>query len=288
MTWFKIDDDFFFHPKVIAAGNSAIGLFVRCGSWASNHLTDGFIPDKVIEMFGNDADITRLVEVGLLEETDGDGYLMPAFLDYNPSADEVKATRAASAERQRQSRGRRSDDPEDVTRDSHVTDDDVTRDSRVSHKDVTRDSRVSHSAPTRPDPTHIKPPPPGNTQPVDKVVVAASKKIIEISPPSTAPKKRHAYLAAMQRRLRAEHPDIVDLLHAQRLEDVVAEIVRRETEPEVVELHTGPPPPTHDPDCEHCAGSGWRTVDHDALTVGRCDCEPSYRVATVSELRRTS
>jgi len=273
MTWFKIDDDFFFHPKVIAASNSAIGLFVRCGSWASNHLTDGFIPDKVIEMFGSDADITRLVNVGLLEETDGDGYLMPAFLDYNPSADEVKATRAASAERQRQSRGRRSDDPEDVTRESGV-----------SHKDVTRDSRVSHSAPTRPDPTHIKPPPPGNTQPVDKVVVAASKKIIEINPPSTAPKKRHAYLAAMQRRLRAEHPDIVDLLHTQRLEDVVTEIVRRETEPEVVELHTGPPPPTHNPDCEHCAGSGWRTVDHDALTVGRCECTPPAW-ATVTELR---
>jgi len=273
MTWFKIDDDFFFHPKVIAASNSAIGLFVRCGSWASNHLTDGFIPDKVIEMFGSDADITRLVDVGLLEETDGDGYLMPAFLDYNPSADEVKATRAASAERQRQSRGRRSDDPEDVTRESGV-----------SHKDVTRDSRVSHSAPTRPDPTHIKPPPPGNTQPVDKVVVAASKKIIEINPPSTAPKKRHAYLAAMQRRLRAEHPDIVDLLHTQRLEDVVTEIVRRETEPEVVELHTGPPPPTHNPDCEHCAGSGWRTVDHDALTVGRCECTPPAW-ATVTELR---
>jgi len=273
MTWFKIDDDFFFHPKVIAAGNSAIGLFVRCGSWASNHLTDGFIPDKVIEMFSSDADITRLVDVGLLEETDGDGYLMPAFLDYNPSADEVKATRAASAERQRQSRGRRSDDPEDVTRESGV-----------SHKDVTRDSRVSHSAPTRPDPTHIKPPPPGNTQPVDKVVVAASKKIIEINPPSTAPKKRHAYLAAMQRRLRAEHPDIVDLLHTQGLEDVVTEIVRRETEPEVVELHTGPPPPTHNPDCEHCAGSGWRTVDHDALTVGRCECTPPAW-ATVTELR---
>ena len=115
-------------------------------------------------------------------------------------------------------------------------------------------------------------------------MVAASKKIIEINPPSTAPKKRHAYLAAMQRRLRAEHPDIVDLLHTQRLEDVVAEIVRRETEPEVVELHAGPPPPTHDPDCEHCAGSGWRTVDHDALTVGRCDCAPPAW-ATVTELR---
>jgi len=116
------------------------------------------------------------------------------------------------------------------------------------------------------------------------VVVAASKKIIEINPPSTAPKKRHAYLAAMQRRLRAEHPDIVDLLHTQRLEDVVAEIVRRETEPEVVELHAAPPPPTHDPDCEHCAGSGWRTVDHDALTVGRCECTPPAW-ATVTELR---
>lgn len=272
MTWFKIDDDFFFHPKVIAAGNSAIGLFVRCGSWSSNHLTNGFIPDKVIEMFGCDADITRLIEVGLLEEADTAGYLMPAFLDYNPSADEVKATRAASAERQRQSRNRRSDDPEDVTRES-----------QVSHNDVTRDSRVSHSAPTRPDPYKTPPPRTPVDNSVKVVVVEASKKIITAHPPVIAPKNRKAYLVAMQLRLAREHADIDQLLTTRNVDDVVTEIVRREiAEPEPQQA--GPPPLEHDPDCPDCAGSGWRTTDHVANTVGPCDCSPPAW-ATVTELR---
>lgn len=38
-----------------------------------------------------------------------------------------------------------------------------------------------------------------------------------------------------------------------------------------------------DPNCEHCAGSGWRTIDHDRNVVGECDCLPSF--ATVTELR---
>jgi len=279
VTWFKIDDDFFFHPKVIAAGNSAIGLFVRCGSWASNHLTDGFIPDKVIEMFGTDTDITRLVEVGLLEEADNDGYFMPAFLDYNPSADEVKATRAASAERQRQSRTRRNDDQEHVTRES-----------RVSHNDVTRDSRVSHSAPTRPDPTRKTPPPPDNARPVDKsvdeVVEVVAKTIMSESPPESPPRNIGNYLAGVRRRLKADHPDLGALVTQLGAEGAAAAIVAREiTQPD---LEPKPPEPQHDPDCPECAGSGWRTIDHDHNIVGPCDCEPSGHVATVTELRRTS
>ena len=276
MTWFKIDDDFFFHPKVIAAGNSAIGLFVRCGSWASNHLTDGHIPDKVIEMFGSDADITRLVEVGLLEETDG-AYFMPAFLDYNPSADEVKATRAASAERQRQSRTRRTDDAEDVTRDS-----------RVSHNDVTRDSRVSHSAPTRPDP-YIKPPP---RTPVDnsveQVVVAVAKRIIEHAPPDKPVRKRGAYLASMQQRLRTAHTDIDALVDAVGLEEAIEIITERELPATTPSPPPQPPEPQHDPACLQCAGSGWRTIDHEYNIVGPCGCTPPEHLATVTELRRSS
>ena len=268
MTWFKIDDDFFFHPKVIAAGNSAIGLFVRCGSWASNHLTDGHIPDKVIEMFGCDADITRLIEVELLEETDT-GYFMPAFLDYNPSAEEVRATRAASAERQRQSRTRRSDDSEDVTRDS-----------RVSHNDVTRDSRVSHSAPTRPDPDKTPPPRTPVDNSVRKVVVAASKRILQAAPPGITPRNRSAYLAGMQARLTADHDDLEQLIARDGPEIAIQQLVDRELGIEPTD--TGPPPLRHDPDCPHCDGSGWRSLDE--LTVDRCDCTPPA-LATVTELR---
>jgi len=43
-------------------------------------------------------------------------------------------------------------------------------------------------------------------------------------------------------------------------------------------------PNNFDPNCEHCAGSGIRTVDFDRNTVGPCDCTASD--ATVLPLRR--
>jgi hypothetical protein len=290
MTWFKIDDDFFFHPKVVAAGNAAIGLFVRCGSWASNHLTDGHIPHQVIAMFGTATDIDNLIDVGLLEETDT-GYWMPAFLDYNPSADEVKAQKAATAERQRAHRNRRNDDLEDVTRESHVTNADVTRDSHVTNDDVTRESRVSHSAPTRPDPTRIKPPPPSSTtvdKAVDKVevvVVEATRRIVNQRPNSRI-KNWQAYLAATQKRIRTTHHDIAGLLTEHSLEHVIDLIVQRETG-QTPTAPAKPPAAEHNPNCPNCAGSGWRTIDHRHNTVGRCDCTPSEHLAPVSELRRS-
>jgi hypothetical protein len=43
MTWSKIDDQFYDHPKIVAAGPLGTALFV-CGlSYCSRHLTDGFI-----------------------------------------------------------------------------------------------------------------------------------------------------------------------------------------------------------------------------------------------------
>ena len=54
MTWFRVDDGFAFHPKVLAAviacggDNRALGLWVRAGAWCSAQLTDGFVPDAMI------------------------------------------------------------------------------------------------------------------------------------------------------------------------------------------------------------------------------------------------
>jgi hypothetical protein len=48
MVWFKVDDTFHSHPKQMAASLAAVGLWSVAGSWSSNHLTDGFVPDHVI------------------------------------------------------------------------------------------------------------------------------------------------------------------------------------------------------------------------------------------------
>jgi hypothetical protein len=132
MPWFKVDDGFHDHPKVLTAGNAAIGLWTRCGSYASKQSTNGFIPNAIAHAYGTKTVIEKLVGSGLWIRVDG-GYQMHDFLDYNPTADQVKADRRAAAERQakwRESRREsRRDNPVTSRRESHDPD------------------------PTRPDPT---------------------------------------------------------------------------------------------------------------------------------------
>lgn len=44
MTWFKLDDGFYDHPKVADLPNAAVGLWVKAAVWCSKHLTDGVVP----------------------------------------------------------------------------------------------------------------------------------------------------------------------------------------------------------------------------------------------------
>jgi hypothetical protein len=75
VTWFKVDDNFATHQKTVKAGNAAVGLWVRAGSWSSAQLTDGFIPEHMISILGGKpADARKLVEVGLWYEVPG-GYM---------------------------------------------------------------------------------------------------------------------------------------------------------------------------------------------------------------------
>lgn len=97
MAWFRVDDAFHSHPKVMRAGTPAVGLWVRCGSYSSQHLTDGVIPREVAASYGTRQQIAALVSAGLFVESDS-GYVMPDYLDYNPSREEVLADQAAKHE----------------------------------------------------------------------------------------------------------------------------------------------------------------------------------------------
>lgn len=74
------------------AGNAAVGAWVRMGAWCSDHLTDGHIPDAVATMIATSDQLEALHTVGLLASTEA-GWQIPDWLDFNPSADEVRATR---------------------------------------------------------------------------------------------------------------------------------------------------------------------------------------------------
>jgi hypothetical protein len=75
MTWFKVDDSFHSHLKVLAAEPAALGLWVVAGSWCGANLTDGFIPDHVLpRLIPSSTPLAlQLVDCGLWRRTKG-GY----------------------------------------------------------------------------------------------------------------------------------------------------------------------------------------------------------------------
>jgi hypothetical protein len=97
MTWFKVDDGLAFHAKVVQAGNPAMGLWVRAGSWSAQQLTDGFIPQQIALTLGTKGQAATLVTVGLWALVDS-GYQIHDYLSYNPTADEVRADQARKHE----------------------------------------------------------------------------------------------------------------------------------------------------------------------------------------------
>lgn len=106
MPWFRIEDNFHQHPKVMEAGNAAVGLWVRCGTYSASYLTDGHVPAGVAASYGKPKEVEALLSSRLWVEN-ANGFLMPDYLEYNPSAEQVRAERAAA--RLRQARKRRND-----------------------------------------------------------------------------------------------------------------------------------------------------------------------------------
>lgn len=103
MTWFKVDDNLAFHAKVVAAGNPAIGLWARGGSWCAQQLTDGFIPDHMLAALGTKGQAEKLVAVRLWDRVQG-GYSFHEWGERQPSKADVEADRLAAKERMRAAR----------------------------------------------------------------------------------------------------------------------------------------------------------------------------------------
>jgi hypothetical protein len=108
MTWFKVDDSFHSHPKVLAASPAALGLWVVAGSWSGANLSDGFVPDHVLpRLLPDAASLARdLVTVGLWRRQRG-GYRFHDWAAFNPQRDVVEQERKAARERMRKLRSGR-------------------------------------------------------------------------------------------------------------------------------------------------------------------------------------
>jgi hypothetical protein len=115
MMWAKFDDQFWSHPKILAAGNAAAGAFVRLVCYSSAHLSDGVIPADAVRMIATDDEVETLVRAGLVtRDVTRDvtkrsvTVTIHDYLSYQPARSKTLDERAAGAERQRQSRARRA------------------------------------------------------------------------------------------------------------------------------------------------------------------------------------
>lgn len=99
MTWFKVDDSFYDHPKVFDAPDCAVALWTRAGTWSARNLTNGFVPAGMPARLCDDPDtaVKELVRRGLWKRTSG-GYQFHDWAVYQPTADEVRDLRAKRAE----------------------------------------------------------------------------------------------------------------------------------------------------------------------------------------------
>jgi len=128
MTWVRVDDQYPDHPKIALVGPLGLALHMAAACYAARYLTDGFVPRAQIRKLINLDGIFResngvsngvsnavsngvshavsheevtaeLVAAGLFDVVDG-GFRVHDYLDYNPNAQQVKAERKESADRQ--------------------------------------------------------------------------------------------------------------------------------------------------------------------------------------------
>lgn len=105
MPYFGVDDDFPMHPKAIAAGNAAVGAWVRMGAHSIAHGMNGFISEKEARIFATPGQIKRLLQcvvteggVGLLEHAEQNGVKGYIFHDWTqPDVDTIRKIREVRA-----------------------------------------------------------------------------------------------------------------------------------------------------------------------------------------------
>jgi len=113
MTWGKLDDGFWRHPKVRAAARrdlAAVGLFAQAISLASEYETDGRLAQHDLEELCPRPRRRRklvgiLVRCGLLDRA-GEELVIHDYLVYNKSKAQLEQERAEGTRRKARQRGR--------------------------------------------------------------------------------------------------------------------------------------------------------------------------------------
>ena len=112
MVWFRVDDGLPTSEWVMRITRRhrapAIGLWTLAGAWCAKELTDGRVPEFMIEeLAATTAIAQQLVDAGAWERIE-DGYRFVRWSPEQPTREQVTASRKAEADRKRAGRERKS------------------------------------------------------------------------------------------------------------------------------------------------------------------------------------
>ena len=98
-TWVRVSDTLTWHRKTLAAGNEAMGLWVRALSYCGQQMNDGAVPREIIPAMGASFALAdELVAAGfwLVTET---GWQFDGWDEWQSTRTEIDGKRQANAER---------------------------------------------------------------------------------------------------------------------------------------------------------------------------------------------
>lgn len=101
MTWLRLDDNFDGRPEVDALSDGAYRLHSAGLLYCARARTDGLVPAARVHRLTPNYDrghLLELVDAGLWEAREGEGWYVPEYLETNPSAAQVAAKSAKRAE----------------------------------------------------------------------------------------------------------------------------------------------------------------------------------------------
>jgi hypothetical protein len=95
MSWVKLDDTFWMHPKIVMAGEAATGVYARLLSYCGCYLTNGLVPAPMVDAITKNRKALDALEAnGLIERTETGAVLICSYLEYNRSKADIEADRA--------------------------------------------------------------------------------------------------------------------------------------------------------------------------------------------------
>lgn len=107
MPWFKVDDTLHSHPKARGAGLPALGLWSLAGSYCSQYVTEGHVPEWFVTSWPQGKRLaSALVNAGLWMPVD-DGWQFHDWDHYQMTREEIERDRELNRERQKKFRAKR-------------------------------------------------------------------------------------------------------------------------------------------------------------------------------------